>query len=175
MTEVLLDAGITLDIATKDDIAAHHARLEGLLSRPHARYYTNPGSAESGAGTKPLIIDLGMPPGGLMWYLQWLAITGVDPFGAVIANVTAAAFKGAVPLTSALSLGPPVVGLDFASVIQTSMTVPSTTAMPDKSIIYSNEHLYVIFAGTGLVAGGARYRCVAGLLELEQRPDALMW
>lgn len=173
MTEILLSGGVTVDIATKEDVEAHARRLERLLGRPHARFTKLAGSVES-AG-KPLIVDLGRPPQGMMWEIQWLLVTGVDPFGAAIANVTAAAFVGAVPLLASLAIGPPVTGLDYASAILTSLVVPSTNAVPDKSVVYTNESLYVIFTGTGLVAGGARYRVVAGVIELEQRPDALMW
>lgn len=171
--DVTLATGLTVDLTTKQDFEGHTRRLEKLLDRPHARFTKVNGSVES-AGV-PLIVDLGRPPQGMMWEVQWLIVTGVDPFGAAIGNVTAAAFAGAVPNRTGLAIGPPVTGIDYGSAILTSLAVPSTNAVPDKSVVYSTENLYVIFTGTGLVAGGARYRAIAGVLELEARPDALMW
>jgi hypothetical protein len=175
VTRILAGASVEVDVATVGDLDARTERLAKLLERPHARFLRAFGAAPSTAAPVVVRLNPALPPNGMMWLVQWLAIFGNSPTDAAVANVVAAAFAGGLPNTASLGIGPPLTGVDFANVIFTSMAVPSTNTIPDKSVVYSNEYLYCIFTGTGLLAGAANYRVVAGIIELPQTPDALMW
>lgn len=179
MAEVLLAGGVTIDVATKKDVAAHHDRLAALLERPHARFHRYSGGGPPRATNLPTVIrlDTPKPPAGWMWLLQWVAITGDDPtVSAAIANVRAALFVGARPNDAAIP-NPPASGLDYAGCILPGISVPTPNAItiPDKNVVYTEEEVYAVLAGTGLVAGAAFYHLLVGVVEIPQRPDALMW
>lgn len=178
MPEVTVAASALVDIASKDDLAAHHERLAKLFAKERQHFTRAFGFVATGSG--PLVIDLGSPPMGMIWLPQWVTLMGDAPFlGAAnvnIANVSAAVFAGAVPRQSGLVLGPPVsgTGLDHPNCIGAGLLLPSTFSVPDKSPVFAQEHLYVVLAGSGLAAGAAGvYRAVAGVIEIPATDEAL--
>lgn len=179
MAEVLLAGGITIDVATKSDLESHHRRIESMLERPHARFFRAVAGRAPRASNAPFAMkfDQGKPPAGMMYLVQWLVITGDDPtVSSAIANVRAALFAGNMqPDTKYAIVGTTLDGADFSNMIQSGIVVPSTITIPDKSVVYTGEELYVLMAGSGLSAGAGFYHATAGIIELPQRADALMW
>jgi hypothetical protein len=177
MAEVLLQGGITIDVATKQDIEAHHRRLEAILERPHARFFRANGGRAPLASNATFAMSLGKVTSGMMWLVQWIVVTGDDPtVSAAIANVRAALFAGSMrPDTQYKIVGTTLDGADFGNMLQSGIAVPSTVTIPDKSVVYTGEELYLLFAGSGLSAGAGFYHATAGIIELPQRADALMW
>jgi hypothetical protein len=174
--EVRLAGGVLIDVATAGDVKTQGDRLAKLLERPHARFLRQNNGKVPRAANAPFCISLGRPPQGMLWKVQWLIITGDDPTVATaIANVRAALFAGAMPPDSQLSGSAPIIGQDFAGVLQHGIAVPSTITIPDMSVVYSNEELYVVIGGTGTVAGAGNYHVSAGLLEMPQTAEALTW
>jgi hypothetical protein len=167
--EIAVAGGAVIDLASTQDLRQHHDRIVDALKRgPFAHFQRLAGSEESGAG--PLLIDLGTPPSGMIWLPQWVNVFGADAFmgasNASIANVSAAVFAGSLPLEAALKIGPPVTGPAWSDVIVPGILVPSSFSMPDKSPVFPNEHLYVLFGGSGLAAGSTgQYWATAGVLE----------
>lgn len=177
--EILVAGGAAVDIATRQDLEAHHERIRKALERPHARYHRLVGARPPVAANKPFIIplDTPRPPTGWMWEVQWVSIYGDDPtVSAAIANVRAAVLVGTRPTDASLT-NPPASGVDYAGVILPGLAVPTPGSqnVPDKNIVYSDEELYALLAGTGLVAGAGFYHFNAGVIELPQTADALMW
>lgn len=102
-------------------------------------------------------------------------VAAVNPTGGPLANVRGALFAGNIPTDASLAGTTTLTGHDAGSVIQTGIIVPSTSTIPDKSFVYSQEDLYAIIAGAGTVAGAGNYRVVCGLIELPQTREALLW
>jgi hypothetical protein len=176
--EVRLAGGVMIDLATAEDVERGHDRIAKLLERPHARFFRAFGGRPPRAASVPFVIQLqpSRPPGGMMWLVQWVATMGDDPtVSTAIANVRAALFAGNVPTDASLGGGATPIGVDFGGTLMTGIIVPSTLTVPDKSVVYSNEDLYAMIAGTGTVAGAGNYRVVVGIIELPQTPEALMW
>lgn len=176
VTRILAGASIEVDIATIGDLTAQTDRLAKILERPHARFDRRAAGKAPRAANLPFVLSLGRPPNGMLWFVEWVVLMGDDPSAsAAIANVRAALFAGSPPTDAQLSGGAVLVGADFANAILPGLIIPTTQTVPDKNVVYSNEELYFIVAGTGTVAGAANYHAAAGVLELPQRPDALMW
>lgn len=178
VAEILLAGGVTIDVATRDDLEAHHRRLAAYLERPHARYVRPHNGGPPRAANLPFAIGLGRPPMGMMWLIQWVLLMGDDPTSATaIANVRAAVIVGARPTDASMSGGAALVGLDYANVVINGLAVPTPgpVTVPDKNVVHSQEELYAVIGGTGTVAGAANYRFTAGCLELPERADSLMW
>jgi hypothetical protein len=299
---------VALELATKDEVIGASDRLAKLLERPHARFLRLSDGEEPRAGNLPFVINLGRPPGGMMWMLQYLILTGDDAtagaalqgssaavqtdvdnsatgaaapivatlpavagattfitgfevtgggatlgsdisitvtgilggtktyvlsvpagvllgvvplvvqfsrpipasapntviavnvpsFGAgstvqavtahgfqqvaavagsggQIPNVRAAVFAGSGPTDASLAGTTSISGADFGGLLAAGLAIPSTTELPNKTVIYSNEDLYVVIGGPGALAGANFYHVTAGILELPQTPEALLW
>jgi hypothetical protein len=175
--ELTVAGGGVIDLASRSDLHEHHERMASLLARPSVHFQRITGAVAS--GTAPLVLKLEAPPGGMLWLPQWVTLTGDDVFGGAIANVTAAVFAGRTPRKAELGIGPPVTGLDLAACLLTGgaggLSVPNTTAFPDKSPIYPSETVYVILTGTGTAAGATKYTATIGVLELPFTDEALTW
>ena len=176
--EIRVAGGALIDVATREDLIGSVDRLAKILEKPHARYFRAFGGRPPRASNVPFVVQLqpSRPPSGMMWMVEWVIVMGDDPTASgAIANVRAALFAGNIPPDSSLSGSAPIVGADFGSTIQTGIVVPSTSTIPDKSFVYSQEDLYAIIGGSGTVAGAANYRVVCGVIELPQTREALMW
>jgi hypothetical protein len=177
--EITLAGGAVVDLATRADADERHGQLAKLLERPAVHYQRVTGVSPSPAGAGPLVLDLGRPAMGMIWLPQWITITGDDVFGGAIANVTCAVFAGRVARPQELVIGPPVRGFDLAACILTGgaggLSIPNTTGFPDKTPVFTNEHLYVIVTGTGVNAGAGKYTATAGVLELPFNDESLTW
>lgn len=173
--EVRLEGGVVVDLATRSDHERATGRLASLLERPHSKFERIAAGKAPRAGNLIFALSLGKPSTGTLWKVQWIVLTGDDPTAAAaIANVRAALFAGSCPPDSQLPVAG-TAGLDTAGCMLTGLAVPSTTAVAEMSVVYSNEELYVIFAGTGTVAGAASYHATVGVLVLPQTPGALTW
>lgn len=171
--EALVGASAVVDIATKDDLQAHHERLAGLLDRPHGRFYRAANAKAPLGSNHAFSISLGRPPSGKLWIVQYVILTGDDPTNiTAIANTRAAVFVGSVQPDSGLTA---TTTLDQAGCIVPALAIPSLTNVPDKCIVHTDEELYAVLFGTGLSAGAVSYHFNAGLLELPQKAEALLW
>lgn len=185
MGEVLVggSASLVVDLATKEDLQRHTDRLVSVLSRPHARYHRYHGARAPRAANAPFVIklDTPRPPTGWLWELQWVEIHGDTPqIPTAIANVNAMLLAGAAPpdasLTASAVALTPWGGLDHAGIIVPGLAVPSgLVTIPDKSVVHTDEEVYAILSGTGLVAGAAFYHVTVGVIEKPQTPEALTW
>ena len=172
-TAVLLPDGSPADAdpATRADIE----RLARILERPHGRFTRQAAGKAPRAANAPFILSVGRPPNGLLWIVEYVLLCGDAPdTSTAIANVNAALFAGSLPTDASLTAT--LAGsVDYSNLVQTGLVVPSTTDMPDKCVVYSNEDLYAVFHGTGLSAGATTYHMVAGVIELPQSAQALLW
>lgn len=147
----------------------------GRIRRPFASGAT--GSGFSGAGPVYLTFDPIAPPGGRMWLVQWVAVwVGSTPAAGAVANLFAALAVGNAPrgsLSDTLVTGPAV---NLADVVGAGFTVPtgSQGSMPDKVWVSPQDQLYLILQGSGLAAS-TRYSATAGVLDLPDTPEALLW
>lgn len=175
--ELTLAGGVVVDVATRDDVAEHHKRLEKLLdaARPRGQYV--PVSGVGAARTAPVVADCGRPPQGRVWMPQWALAQGNDAF-TTVSNVTWALFAGPVPSGGGLANGPPVAGINGRPLLtgtNAGIAVPSVQSVPDKSVVFQQENLYAVFAGSGLVAGAVSYTVWVGVIEVEFNDEYLFY
>lgn len=171
--EISLATAVAVEVATKDDLVRHTDRLARLLERPHARYLRAAAGKAPLAANHAFAISLGKPTAGLLWIVQYVLVTGDDPTNiTAIANTRAAIFVGSPGPDSQMGTG---AGLDTAGCIVPGLAIPSLTNLPDKCVVHTDEELYAVLFGTGLSAGAVTYHFNAGLLELPQTAEALLW
>jgi len=174
--EVTVAADVMVDLASKDDLRQHHEKLEKLLREPRQRIHRLRAGASSKA--TPIVLDFGVPPMGMFWLPQWCLVWGNDAFTNV-SNVSWVLFAGPLPSGGALAVGPPVTGLDQADPILTGgnsgISVPSAQNIPDKTIVWSRDHLFVVLSGSGLVAGASAYHACCGVEERPDTEEARTW
>lgn len=173
--EVALAGGVIVDLATKQDQDAHHARLASLLKRPFTLAKRVHGTAPTpGSISRPIVLACGKPPPGFLWVLQWIRTQGIDPQTAV-ANVNVTLYIGSAaqaPL-SIVTLG---AGGEDLNAVTGPLAIPSLTTIPDKMVVYPEEDLYGLVIGTaGNLAGAAKYMIVVGVLQLPNTAEALTW
>lgn len=176
--EITLAGGVSVDLATSEDLERHQRRIAELVNPERKGHYRRiDGSAASRAA--PVLVDLGRPPMGMWWFVQWVLLTGDSPIGATVANVTAGVFAGGLPSPAALAVGPPATGFAVQDCIlsggNSGLGIPTVTTVPDKSVVFETENLYAIFTGSGLAAGAAFYRATAGVIEVPARNETLFW
>lgn len=172
--ELRLAGGAVIDLATREDLAAEMAAIRDVLERPHGRFQRASNGKAPLAANHAFAISLGKPPAGMLWLVQYVLLMGDDPTNTTtIANVRAGVFVGSSgPDSSILN----AAQLDAPGCIVPALSVPSLTAVPDKTVVHTNEELYAVFFGTGLSAGASGgYHFNAGLLELPQKAEALLW
>lgn len=171
--ELTIEGGVTVDVATKQDIDQHHRWLEERFNRRRADYRMLTGNIPAALlsnTTVALIADFGFPPAGHLYAAQWLAVFPDSPFGAAIANVTAALCIG-VPSGHQ---GSTIYSL--ADVVLPGLSVPSGTNIPDSAIATAGQHLYVIASGSGLTGGtSSGYNANLGVLIAEDSPQTRAW
>jgi hypothetical protein len=175
--ELTVAGDVVVDFATKDDLDRHHQRIEKLIEKTaRQRIHRLRGGASSKA--TPIVIDFGKPPMGMFWLPQWALVWGNDAFTNV-ANVAWVLFAGPLPSASLLAVGPPVLGLDQADPILTGgnsgISVPSSQNIPDKTIVWSRDNLFVVLSGSGLVAGATAYHACVGVEERPDTEEARVW
>lgn len=168
--EVTLAGGAVVDIASREDVAEHHRRLEQLLEGKKSKARLERLRTGKAATATPVVLDLGRPPMGLVWLPQYATAWGNDAFTSV-SNVAWVLFAGPLPSGNpALAVGPPVAGLDQGDPILTGgnsgISVPSTQSVPDQVVVYPQDNLYAVFAGSGLVAGANSYKILVGVIVL---------
>lgn len=167
--EITLEAGVTVDLATKGDLEQHHRWLQERFRAREAVYRVLTQSVPAGANT--LLLDFGAPPAGMLYAVQWVAVMADQPFGAAIANVTAAAFVGNAnrPVTSSMQA-------NTNDLVVPGIAVPSTTNVPDLTICRGGQHIYVLVSGSGLVAGTTvGYNANCGVLQAKDEPGTVAW
>jgi len=167
---LVLGAEVVAGLVTKQDLKDALQGFNRLKGPVHFQRLV--AGAKPPASNKPLVLDLGSPPRGSFWLPQYVIVTGVDPTApGAIANTGAAVLAGSVPPQSALAgAASTPVSLDMGGVILSSLTVPSTNTVPDKDPVMPNESLYVVFTGTGLVAGSATYYAMVGVVIVPWDP-----
>jgi hypothetical protein len=183
MARILAGAAVEVDLATVKDLERHYELLERLLTRPHARYHRLHGARAPRAGNAPFVIklDTPRPTTGWLWELQWALLVGDDPGSATaLANVRAMLIVGAAPADAQITAG--VVGaawggLDYPGVVLSGLAVPTPgpITIPDKNVVHTDEEVYAVLGGTGLVAGAAFYHLTVGVIEKPQTAEALTW
>lgn len=142
--------------------------LRRYLEKPHADIRQLFGSIETpAAATPPVFIDLGAPGGGLLWSVQQVCLQpGFTLVSSAVSNVAAGIFVGAIP--------PLNFALDWSALSAGGLAVPSNYQAGGKSIICRHQqHLYVVFQGTGIASQG--YRASATVLQVPDTPEALLW
>src|SRR5215467_4114305 len=103
--EIALEGGVTLDVATRDDLAKHHESLrERIEARvPRGKYYMVQGSGAttsgfSGSGPIAISFTPQSPPAGRLWFVQWVAVwVGSNPATTAVANLFASLAVGRCP------------------------------------------------------------------------------
>lgn len=153
-----------IDVATRDDLEEHHARLRSMFPKTPLVEYDRRREGGTGPVSGPLIIDLGMPPMNIMWSVQWVAVAPADPTSAAIPNLTGALFIGpwSQSRKSSAEPGDLVVG---------NLGVPGNANVPDLAIVRGGDHLYASFAGTALPA--QQLVVIAGVLKVPNSPEGL--
>ena len=180
--ELTVDASVALDLASKEDLAAHHQRLEKLFPDIPRGWYVRAvatavvptGGLVSGnlvAGFVP------RPPIGKMWFLQWLAVVqGQAVASAVVANAFASLMVGRSPVgpgaQSQSGTGPVA---DPGEMVLPGLAVPSNASVPDKTVVRWGEEAYLLIAGSGVGAAGTTYNAVLGVLEVPDVESAYFW
>lgn len=162
--------GAVVDIASSEDMAEHHRRLERLLEGKKSKARLERLRGGKAATATPVVVDLGKPPMGMVWIPQFATAWGNDAFTSV-SNVAWVLFVGPLPSGSTpLGVGPPVAGLDQGDPVLTGgnsgISVPSSQSIPDQVIVYPEDNLYAVFAGSGLVAGANSYKLLVGVIVL---------
>lgn len=165
--EVVLETGFKVALDTSEDAERRHRELRKQLSRS-AGYRALSAGAASIAGQ--LLLDFGAPPAGKMYVAQWLTVFGDTPFGAAIANVSAA-------LCAGLPHGQSGSGLTYsqADVIQAALPVPANVNLPDDAIAHGGQHLYVVLAGSGLPGTIVNFNANCGVLIADDDPETVAW
>jgi hypothetical protein len=166
--EVQLEAGVSIDLATRADLAAAHERLAGQLpGLVEADYEIKPAYAVTGTPTKPLLLDFGAPPAGLLWLVEFVSVWGVDPTGngsvAAIANVSGALFVGRILVPDAIAT--PTIQAEHDRVAVPAFAVPSAFEPPGRVFVRYPDRLYALLSGSGLAAGASVYHATAGVLK----------
>lgn len=174
--EVALAGGVMVDLATKQDTDAHHARLRALLARPQVRARRLPGFITTGAViTRAPIITLQHPPAGALWVVQWIRTQQADP----ITAVAAASMVGYIGASAAVQnqlASASAAGGDDANAFTNGLAVPSLTNLPDKVVVYTQEELFFAIIGTSANIGvSTKYGVIVGVLEVPNTPEALTW
>jgi hypothetical protein len=169
--ELAVAADVVVDLATKDDLDTHHKRLERILpSRPAGRYYTlSAAGANTVAQPGPTAIAFTpmSPPAGRMWFIQWFAIwqanTQAGLLGGAIANLFAALCVGRSPVGGGgpTAIAPAINGSD---IVMPGLVVPSGNTIPDKTVVKSQQQLYVLIGGSGL--SSVTYNATAGVIDV---------
>lgn len=140
---VKLAAGVEVDLATKGDLQQLKDDLQGsglpILPRRIYQAATVPTPFSAGS----FLMEVDHPETPVIWDLRKLVILGADDHTAV-ANVSAAVYVGSAAPNGQVSL------LDCA---WQGMTLPSSNTFNAQCLIGHHERLFVLFAGTGLVAG----------------------
>lgn len=167
-------------LASRRDLQRYHAGLAELLEPPRGVYRrimaTGTTSAGfSGSGPTAITFTPGSPPAGRIWAIQWLAVwVGLTPAGPAVANLNAALMVGSARVGGGQQQAPNAVLVNLDDVVVPGLAVPSAVSVPDASIVNSQEILYLLLAGSGLAAS-TMYCARAGLLDLPDIPEALLW
>ena len=174
MPELTVDAGVTIDLASRDDFERHHQWMKDRLGEVRKAYYrvlsanlplaliTNPG---------PAFIDVGQPPAGHLYSIQWACVFGDTPFAiTAISNVFGALCIGVPGGSRAVGTFP------ITDVVSPSVAVPSLIQVPDQVICHGGQHIYLMLQGTGLTAGVTQgYNLNVGVLSATDEPRTLGW
>lgn len=179
MPELAIAGDISIDLATKDDVLSLHRGLAEQLKPPAGAYYRIYATGQtatgfSGSGPIAICFTPFSPPAGRIWAVQWVALwVGTSPANPATANLNAALMIGRSPVGPG---GPP--GASFtpsnSDVVVPGQTVPASITVPDKTIVYHADQLYAILAGSGLAASTV-YNASAGVLDLPDKAEALLW
>ena len=175
--------GAVIDIASADDLKRHHDRLEKLLAerRPAGKYYRIIGSGSttagfSGSGPIAIAFTPSSPPAGRHWFVQWAAIfVGTSPAAAATANLFAAVMVGRSPSPPGATIAGAFPGaLSEGDVVVPGLAVPSSTTVPDKTVVKPQDQLYVVLAGSGLAASTV-YVATAGIIDTPDSDETYFW
>lgn len=173
MPELTVDAGITVDLASKEDIQRHHDWLKKRLGVRRADYRVltdSVAAAQLSTTNTVLLANFGSPPAGHIYAAQWLSIFPDSPFGAAIANVTAAFGVGPV------QGGRSNIHFSLADIILPSISVPSFTNIPDAVLAVGGQQLYVLISGSGVTGGTVTgYNANLGVLIGDDSEETRAW
>lgn len=167
-----------LKLAADFDVELFFDRLSKTMDdqqKALERYLGKPRAADrqlfgvvAGSGTR-VVIDLGGPPGGMIWSLQQVNVCTTDPF-TTGTNVTAAIFCGGVPSGTAGGMA-----VDMGSLVAAGLAPPANYQAGGKSIVARDKkHIYVVFNGTGVSSFGQIYAS-GTVLEVPDTMEALAW
>jgi len=176
MAEITVAGGLVVDVATKEDLAAHHRMLADLTGRrQEADYVPLFGSsvAPAGIGSGPLVIPISprSPVAGRVWALQFLSIFTVIA-GPVIASLNAALLIGQSPIgPGGAHPAPAGITLDPKQVVVPGLAVPTSggVIIPGKVLCRSGEQVYCVLQGAGLVVGTVYNATLAALESVDSR------
>jgi len=177
--EVTLAGGVVVDVATRDDLAAHHRMLAELAGKREEGDYVplfGSSTAPAGIGSGPLVIPLSprSPAAGRVWALQYLAIFTGDGAGAIIANLNATVLIGRSPIgPGGAHPAPAAITIDPQEVVLPGLSVPTAGGIivPGKLLVRASEQVYAVLRGSGLVVGTV-YQLAASVLEAEATREA---
>lgn len=177
--ELTVAADVMVDLATKDDLHQHHEKLRKLLDKPRGRYYIISGATSNTAAQPgPIAVSFTpqSPPAGRLWFVQWVAVwqanTQAGLLAGTIANLFAAVCIGNCPVGPG---GPNAraVNVNAGDIAVPGNLVPAGINIPDKTLVKSQQELYVLIGGSGLTS--TNYNCTAGVIDVEDVPEALFW
>jgi len=181
--EIALAGGVVIDVATCEDLARHHERLREALEgrRPTGKYYMIQGSgattaAFAGAGPIAISFTPQSPPPGRKWFVQFAAIwVGANPATTAVASLFAALMVGRCPTgPGAPAISASLTAVNVADTVVPGQAVPSAISVPDKTIVKSQQQLYVVLAGSGLAASTV-YSLNAGIIDTVDDDETYFW
>lgn len=169
--EVTLEAGVSIDLATRDDIAQHHRWLQDRLGKPWAEYKVLSGFVAKPAGAgNPVLIDLGGPPAGLVYALQWVSVFPDVPGQGAISNVFATLYAGAFSLLGAVPNTRP------DDVVMPGMVVPTAggQSVPDAVFCRAGQKVFVTLTGSSINGSGTanQWNANVGVLVKRDEPSS---
>lgn len=181
--EVTLAAGGVIDLATAADLEEHHRRLERLVPEtPRGRYYMIAGNGVTASGFAAPAAGLGIavaftpssPPGGRLWFLQWVAVfVGLNPAQGAQANVFAAICVGR-SFSGPSQTVAPAQAPNLGDIVVPGQAVPAAINVPDKTVVKAEQQLYALLQGSGLAASTA-YNLVAGVVDVPDQDEVYFW
>lgn len=162
-----MEASLSLDIAaTRDELERHHRWLQDRLKPRRASYRVLTGSAPIvDAVSGLLLIDLGGPPAGLLWALQWIAVFP-DPTATSTGGTTAVLCVGIPTQRGVLNVG---------DVVIPQIVVPGQSNLPDSVLARGGQHAYAVLSGALSTDTIANFFCNVGALVGDDAPETTAW
>lgn len=180
--EITLAGGAVVDLASRDDLDAHHQKLKDLyptVPRGNFLRLTASGAVPGGglaSGTLCLTFQPSSPPPGRIWFVQWVAIIQANaPAVGPISNVNAALMIGTAPVAAGAGQAGAGPVADPGQVVLPGLAVPSASSVPDKTVALHREQIYLLLAGSSIGSAGTVYNAVCGIIDVPDLPEVYFW